>query len=84
MSNTISKFFISFATISLLIIMEVHVFDLLRYLKKQFQQADKNKNGSLTFDECFGLTEQLNIQMDKKNLLEFFQVNLINYTYCNS
>jgi len=43
------------------------------YLKKQFQQADKNKNGSLTFEECLGLTEQLNIQMDKKNLLEFFQ-----------
>ena len=45
-----------------------------RYLKKQFQNADKNKNGSLTFDECLGLTEQLNIQMDKDRLVELFQV----------
>ena len=41
---------------------------------KQFQSADKNKNGSLTFDECLGLTEQLNIQMDKERLVELFQV----------
>ena len=46
------------------------------YLKKQFQNADKNKNGSLTFDECLGLTEQLNIKMEKDRLRELFQVNL--------
>ena len=55
---------------------------LTRYLKKQFQKADKNKNGSLTFDECLGLTEQLNIQMDKKRLIELFQViKSISYRY---
>ena len=59
-------------------------FALTRYLKKQFQKADKNKNGSLTFDECLGLTEQLNIQMDKKRLIELFQViKSINYRYVN-
>ena len=47
-----------------------------RYLKKQFQNADKNSNGSLTFDECLGLTEQLNIKMDKVRLRELFQVGL--------
>ena len=48
-----------------------------RYLKKQFQNADKNKNGSLTFDECLGLTEQLNIEMDQDKLRELFQVNVL-------
>ena len=70
---------IFFTTISWYIIFEIHVFNHIRYLKKQFQKADKNKNGSLTFDECLGLTEQLNIQMDKKNLLEFFQVRRIQF-----
>ena len=55
------------------------IVSLTRYLKKQFQKADKNKNGSLTFDECFGLTEQLNIQMDKKRLIELFQVKYIRF-----
>ena len=55
------------------------IVSLTRYLKKQFQKADKNKNGSLTFDECLGLTEQLNIQMDKKRLIELFQVKYIRF-----
>ena len=47
--------------------------------KKKLKEEDKNKNGSLTFDECFGLTEQLNIQMDKKRLIELFQVKYIRF-----
>ncbi len=41
-------------------------------MKKQFQNADKNKNGSLTFDECRKLIEQLNVKMDKEVLKDLF------------
>ncbi len=43
-----------------------------RFLKKQFHNADKNKNGSLTFNECRALIEQLNVKMDKEVLKEHF------------
>ncbi len=43
-----------------------------RFLKKQFQNADKNKNGSLTFDEVRSLIEQLNVKMDKDALKQLF------------
>ena len=44
------------------------------FLRKQFQNADKNKNGSLTFDEVKTLTEQLNVKMDKEDLKKLFDV----------
>ena len=45
-----------------------------RFLKKQFRNADKNKSGCLTLDECKSLVEQLNIKMDKDTLKDLFNV----------
>jgi len=42
------------------------------YLKKQFQNADKNKNGSLTFDEVKTLVDQLNVKIEKEDLRRLF------------
>ena len=35
--------------------------------------ADKNKNGSLTFDEVRTLVDQLNVKMDKDELRRLFE-----------
>ena len=43
------------------------------FLKKQFKQADKNGNGSLTLSECQTLIEQLNIKMSLEELEKLFQ-----------
>ena len=49
-------------------------FFIARYLKKQFKNADKNGNGTLSFSEVQGLMTQLNIQMDKERIKELFKV----------
>lgn len=43
------------------------------FLKKQFQNADKNGNGSLTLDECHDLIGQLNIKMPKEDIETLFR-----------
>ena len=45
------------------------------FLKKQFVKADKNKNGSLTFEEVRGLVDQLNVKMEKEDLQRLFDVS---------
>ncbi|XP_043245578.1 1-phosphatidylinositol 4,5-bisphosphate phosphodiesterase eta-2-like isoform X23 [Amphibalanus amphitrite] len=44
-----------------------------RWLKRQFQSADKDNNGVLDFDECVDLIKQLNIQLDKQTAKKLFQ-----------
>ncbi len=43
------------------------------YLRKQFKEADKNGNGSLSLDECIDLTKQLNIKMEKDDIRDLFK-----------
>ncbi|XP_037088123.1 1-phosphatidylinositol 4,5-bisphosphate phosphodiesterase eta-2-like isoform X2 [Pollicipes pollicipes] len=43
-----------------------------RWLKRQFQSADRDHNGVLTFDECLDLLKQLNIQLDKDSARQLF------------
>ncbi|XP_068245715.1 1-phosphatidylinositol 4,5-bisphosphate phosphodiesterase delta-4-like isoform X3 [Palaemon carinicauda] len=42
------------------------------WLREQFNEADKDNNGSLNFDECCTLLKQLNIKMDKSNAKKLF------------
>ncbi|CAG0889393.1 unnamed protein product [Darwinula stevensoni] len=43
-----------------------------RWLRKQFEAADENKSGRLNFDEVCQLVQQLNIDMDKKEIKLLF------------
>ncbi|GIY38476.1 1-phosphatidylinositol 4,5-bisphosphate phosphodiesterase delta-4 [Caerostris darwini] len=43
-----------------------------RWLKDLVRKADVNGNGSLTFDECLGLLNQLNIAMRRKEAKKLF------------
>ena len=45
---------------------------LYRYLKKQFNQADKNENGKLSVDECKKLIEQLNAKIPKDEIEKLY------------
>lgn len=38
--------------------------------------VDKNNDRSLDFEEIFKLLKQLNVDMDKKYVLEFFNVRI--------
>ncbi|XP_066957865.1 1-phosphatidylinositol 4,5-bisphosphate phosphodiesterase delta-4-like isoform X5 [Macrobrachium rosenbergii] len=42
------------------------------WLREQFNEADKDNNGSLNFDECSALLKQLNIKMDKSHAKKLF------------
>ncbi|KAK4328303.1 hypothetical protein Pmani_001287 [Petrolisthes manimaculis] len=42
------------------------------WLRKQFEEADKDNNGSLNFNECCALLKQLNIKMDKIHAKKLF------------
>ncbi|XP_063604355.1 1-phosphatidylinositol 4,5-bisphosphate phosphodiesterase eta-2-like [Penaeus indicus] len=42
------------------------------WLRKQFEEADKDNNGSLNFSECCALLKQLNIKMDKIHAKKLF------------
>lgn len=42
------------------------------WLRKQFEEADKDDNGSLNFNECCNLLKQLNIKMDKTHAKKLF------------
>jgi len=44
------------------------------YLKKQFKSADDNESGYLNFDEVKDLCRQLNIKMDKEDMLRLFDL----------
>ncbi|XP_035222193.1 1-phosphatidylinositol 4,5-bisphosphate phosphodiesterase eta-2-like isoform X2 [Stegodyphus dumicola] len=43
-----------------------------RWLKDQVRKADVSGNGSLTFEECLGLLNQLNISMRRKEAKKLF------------
>ena len=42
------------------------------FLKKQFKNADKDGSGALSFDECQGLIEQLNIKFPEDKVKELY------------
>ncbi|XP_045600729.1 1-phosphatidylinositol 4,5-bisphosphate phosphodiesterase delta-4 isoform X3 [Procambarus clarkii] len=42
------------------------------WLRQQFEEADKDNNGSLNFNECCTLLKQLNIKMDKTHAKKLF------------
>ncbi|XP_063228371.1 1-phosphatidylinositol 4,5-bisphosphate phosphodiesterase eta-2-like isoform X2 [Bacillus rossius redtenbacheri] len=44
-----------------------------RWLKQQFDDADTDKNGILTFEECLKLLNQLNIKIPKSLVRRMFQ-----------
>lgn len=46
-----------------------------RWLRKQFEEADKDNNGSLNFNECCALLKQLNLKMDKTHAKKLFNVS---------
>lgn len=43
-----------------------------RWLKQQFRNSDKDKSGSLTFDECLDLLTNLNIKISKSHAHRLF------------
>lgn len=43
-----------------------------RWLKEQVRNADVNNNGSLNFEECLTLLNQLNVSMDRKDAQRLF------------
>lgn len=43
-----------------------------RWLKEQVRNADVNNNGSLNFEECLTLLNQLNVSMDRKDAKRLF------------
>ena len=43
------------------------------FLKKQFKNADKDGSGALSFDECQGLIEQLNIKFPEDKVKALFE-----------
>jgi hypothetical protein len=46
-----------------------------RWLKQQFQEADVDKNGSLNYEECLKLLNQLNVKLPKANAKSMFDVS---------
>lgn len=45
-----------------------------RWLKLQFQKADVNKNGYLTFKEVFNMLNKLNLEISHNYAKQMFQV----------
>ena len=55
--------------------------DTHRYLRKQFQKADKNADGCLSLSECHQLIEALNVKLTKEELSQaFVQANEVKAT----
>ena len=46
-----------------------------RWLKQQFQEADGDKNGSLSYEECLKLLKQLNVKLPKHTVKGMFDVS---------
>ena len=46
------------------------------WLNKQFREADKNNNKSLSFDEVITLLNHMNILMNEKHAKALFNVSL--------
>ena len=43
------------------------------YLRKQFKNADKNGDGTLSFEECQELVGQLNIKFPEEKVKKMFE-----------
>ena len=55
-----------------------------RFIKKHFQNADKDNSGTVELQECMAVAKQLNTKLSENEILERFKVILCNYTgFCN-
>ena len=44
-------------------------------MKRHFEAADRDKNGSVCLQECMGVAKQLNIKLGEDEILERFKVH---------
>lgn len=49
---------------------------MFTWIREAFQMADKNNDRSLDFEEILKLLKQLNADMDKKYVLDLFNVRV--------
>lgn len=49
---------------------------MFTWIREAFQMADKNNDRSLDFEEILKLLKQLNADMDKKYVLDLFNVSV--------
>ena len=47
---------------------------LFSYIRGHFDQADKNKDGDLSLDECMKIAKQLNVKLSEKEIEKRFKV----------
>lgn len=47
------------------------------FLLEQFQQADRDKNGVISFEETLAMLRRLNISFDENETLALFNVSII-------
>ena len=45
------------------------------YIRKHFDQADKNKDGDLSLEKCMKIASQLNVKLTEKEIENRFKVN---------
>ena len=49
-----------------------------RFIKKHFQNADKDNSGTVELQECMAVAKQLNTKLSENEILERFKVILCN------
>ena len=47
----------------------------VRYIGQHFEQADKNKDGDLSLEECMKIAKQLNVKLSKAEIETHFKVS---------